>query len=106
LLFYLCQIRSHVRILIIIGYYTLLYSYNFNPIKNNMVVISSVIYCFLASELSIEKKKKKILDRQQIASQWRLQLIFRMHNSNPTPQHSSTFLHFYAYYAYMYVYFK
>jgi hypothetical protein len=34
LLFYLCQIRSHVRILIIIGYYTLLYSYNFNPIKN------------------------------------------------------------------------
>ena len=24
---------------IIIGYYTLLYSYNFNPIKNNMVVI-------------------------------------------------------------------
>ena len=28
------QIRSHVRILIIIGYYTLLYSYNFNPIKN------------------------------------------------------------------------
>ena len=41
-------------------------------------------YCFLASELSIEKKK--ILDRQQIASQWGLQLIFRMHNSNPTPQ--------------------
>jgi hypothetical protein len=36
---YLCQIRSHVRILIIIEYYTLLYSYNFNPIKNNMVVI-------------------------------------------------------------------
>jgi hypothetical protein len=34
LLFYLCQIRGHVRILIIIGYYTLLYSYNFNPIKN------------------------------------------------------------------------
>jgi hypothetical protein len=33
LLFYLCQIRSHVRILIIIGYYTLLYSYYFNPIK-------------------------------------------------------------------------
>ena len=39
LLFYLCQIRSHVRILIIIGYYTLLYNYNFNPIKNNMVVV-------------------------------------------------------------------
>ena len=34
MLFYLCQIRSHVRILIIIGYYTLLYSYNFIPIKN------------------------------------------------------------------------
>jgi hypothetical protein len=34
LLCYLCQIRRHVRILIIIGYYTLLYSYNFNPIKN------------------------------------------------------------------------
>jgi hypothetical protein len=32
------------------------------------------------------KKKKKILDRQQIASQWGLQLIFRMHNSDPTPQ--------------------
>ena len=41
-------------------------------------------YCFLASILSIEKKK--ILDRQQIASQWGLQLIFRMHNSDPTPQ--------------------
>jgi hypothetical protein len=27
-----------------------------------------------------------ILDRQQIASQWGLQLIFRMHNSDPTPQ--------------------
>ena len=42
-------------------------------------------YCFLASELSIEKKYN-ILDRQQIASQWGLQLIFRMHNSEPTPQ--------------------
>ena len=42
-------------------------------------------YRFLASELSIEKKKN-ILDRQQIASQWGLQLIFRMHNSDPTPQ--------------------
>ena len=41
-------------------------------------------YCFLASELSIEKKI--ILDRQQIASQWGLQLIFRMHNSDPTPK--------------------
>ena len=40
-------------------------------------------YCFLASELSIEKN---ILDRQQIASQWGLQLIFHMHNSDPTPQ--------------------
>jgi hypothetical protein len=34
LLFCLCQIHSHVRILIIIRYYTLLYSYNFNPINN------------------------------------------------------------------------
>ena len=42
-------------------------------------------YRFLASELSIEKKKN-ILDSQQIASQWGLQLIFRMHNSDPTPQ--------------------
>ena len=42
-------------------------------------------YCFLASELSIETKKN-ILVRQQIASQWGLQLIFRMHNSDPTPQ--------------------
>ena len=41
-------------------------------------------YRFLASELAIEKKK--ILDRQQIASQWGLQLIFRMHNSDPTPE--------------------
>jgi hypothetical protein len=29
---------------------------------------------------------KKILDRMQNASQWGLQLIFRMHNSDPTPQ--------------------
>ena len=45
-------------------------------------------YCFLASELSIEKKiiYSYILDRQQIASKWGLQLIFRMHNSDPTPQ--------------------
>ena len=42
-------------------------------------------YCFLASELSIEKKIY-ILDRQHAASQWGLQLIFRMHNSDPTPQ--------------------
>jgi hypothetical protein len=42
-------------------------------------------YCFLTSELSIEKKIN-ILDRQQIASQWDLQLLFRMHNSDPTPQ--------------------
>jgi hypothetical protein len=41
-------------------------------------------YCFLASELSIENKLN-ILDRQHIASQWGLQLIFRMHNSDPTP---------------------
>jgi hypothetical protein len=31
--------RKEVRILIIIGYYTLLYNYNFNPIKHSMVVI-------------------------------------------------------------------
>ena len=42
-------------------------------------------YCFLTSELSIEKKIN-ILDRQQIASQWDLQLLFRMHNTDPTPQ--------------------
>ena len=41
-------------------------------------------YCFLASEMSIEKKN--IYSRQQIAKQWGLQLIFRMHNSDPTPQ--------------------
>jgi hypothetical protein len=45
----------------------------------------NINHSFLASELSIEKKKN-ILDRQQIASQWGLQLIFRMHNSDPTPQ--------------------
>jgi hypothetical protein len=32
------------------------------------------------------QQKHNILDRQQIASQWGLQLIFRMHNSDPTPQ--------------------
>ena len=42
-------------------------------------------YCFLASELLIEKKIN-ILDRQHIASQWGLELIFRMHNNDPTPQ--------------------
>jgi hypothetical protein len=42
-------------------------------------------YCFLASELSIEKKIK--YSRQAAySSQWGLQLIFRMHNSDPTPQ--------------------
>jgi hypothetical protein len=35
---------------------------------------------------SVDRKKIYILDRQQIASQWGLQLIFRMHNSDPTPQ--------------------
>jgi hypothetical protein len=34
----------------------------------------------------VVEKKKKILDRQQIGSQWGLQLIVRMHNSEPTPQ--------------------
>jgi hypothetical protein len=42
-------------------------------------------YCFLASELSIEKKIN-ILDRQQIASEWGFQLIFCMYNSDLTPQ--------------------
>jgi hypothetical protein len=32
------------------------------------------------------RTKYNILDRQQIASQWGLQLIFRMHNGDPTPQ--------------------
>jgi hypothetical protein len=27
-----------------------------------------------------------MLDRQHVASQWGLQLIFRMHNSDPRPQ--------------------
>jgi hypothetical protein len=27
-----------------------------------------------------------VLERQHIASQWGLQLTFRMHNSDPTPQ--------------------
>jgi hypothetical protein len=31
-------------------------------------------------------REKKILDRQQIVSQWGLQLIVRMHNSDTTPQ--------------------
>jgi hypothetical protein len=29
---------------------------------------------------------KGLLDREHIGSQWGLQLIFRMHNSDPTPQ--------------------
>jgi hypothetical protein len=33
---------------------------------------------------TVNREKKYILDRQQIASQWCLQLIFRMHNSDPT----------------------
>jgi hypothetical protein len=32
------------------------------------------------------KESKNILDRQHIASQWGLQLIFLMHNSDPPPQ--------------------
>jgi hypothetical protein len=35
---------------------------------------------------SLHREKKNILDRQHIASQWGLQLIFRMHNSDPTPE--------------------
>ena len=38
------------------------------------------LYCFLASELSIEKK---IIYSRQAANS---QSIFRMHNSDPTPQ--------------------
>jgi hypothetical protein len=42
-------------------------------------------YCFLASELSIEKSK--IYSRQAANSQsMGFRLIFRMHNSDPTPQ--------------------
>ena len=41
-------------------------------------------YRFLA--LNCRSRKKNILDRQQIASQWGLQLIFRMHNSDLKPQ--------------------
>ena len=44
MLFYLCQIRIHVRIIIIIGYYTLLYSYDFNPIKNTHLRHVTVYY--------------------------------------------------------------
>ena len=43
-------------------------------------------YCFLASELSIEKKIKYSRHAAYIASQWGLQLIFRMHNRDPTPE--------------------
>jgi hypothetical protein len=48
-----------------------------------MIDIPYSSYCYLASELS---RKKNSLDRYQIASQWGLQLIFRMYNSDPTPQ--------------------
>jgi hypothetical protein len=43
-------------------------------------------YCSDMPSVVSAKKKKNTLDRQQIASQWGLQLIFRMHNSDPTPQ--------------------
>jgi hypothetical protein len=40
----------------------------------------------LSKWYKVDREKKNILDRQQIASQWGLQSIFRMHNSDPTPQ--------------------
>ena len=43
-------------------------------------------YCFLSSELSIEKKNEYSRQAAYIASQWGLQLIFRMHNRDPTPE--------------------
>jgi hypothetical protein len=39
-----------------------------------------------AQTVDPSEKIYNILDRQQIASQWGLQLIFRMRNSDPTPQ--------------------
>jgi hypothetical protein len=42
--------------------------------------------CIKRMELIEVKSLINILDRQHIARQWGLQLIFRMHNSDPTPQ--------------------
>ena len=43
-------------------------------------------YCFLSSELSIEKNIEYSRQAAYIASQWGLQLIFRMHNRDLTPE--------------------
>jgi hypothetical protein len=43
-------------------------------------------FCHNYPEYLSIKKKLNILDRQHIASQWDLQLIFRMHNRDPTPE--------------------
>ena len=46
----------------------------------------TIFIILFSSFWTVDREKKNILDRQQIASQWGLQLIFRMHNSDPTPQ--------------------
>jgi hypothetical protein len=40
----------------------------------------------ISSILLNQGEQYHILDRQHIASQWGLQLIYRKHNSDPTPQ--------------------
>ena len=49
-------------------------------------MIDTLFIILFSSFWTVDREKKNILDRQQIASQWGLQLIFRMHNSDPTPQ--------------------
>jgi hypothetical protein len=46
----------------------------------------TIFIILFSSFWTVDREKKNILDRQQIASQWSLQLIFRMHNSDPTPE--------------------
>jgi hypothetical protein len=50
-----------------------------------LIEVKSLIWA-QKGKLYIIYENVYILDRQQIASQWCLQLIFRMHNSDPTPQ--------------------
>jgi hypothetical protein len=46
----------------------------------------ALLVVFFKESQFYREKKYNILDRQHIASQWGLQLIFRIHNSDPKPQ--------------------
>jgi hypothetical protein len=54
--------------------------------KQFSVLVKGLFIILFSSFWTVDREKKNILDRQHIASQWGLQLIFRMHNSDPPPQ--------------------